>query len=168
MPWTCAISTPISRAKRRVDGAAGTGPSVEIGAGGGFFDNRSGSYRCRRTIRRIGGFFDDRSDRWFLWGWGRGRFRCRGCFLDGWGFTRLDFEDGLPDSDGVALLDENSGDSAIYGRRHLNDGLVGFKLDDSLIFGEVVADIDEDADYIAAFNVFSQVGQGKFYRHNAV
>ena len=33
-PWTCAISTPISRARRRVDGAAGTGPSVGAGAGG--------------------------------------------------------------------------------------------------------------------------------------
>ena len=91
-----------------------------------------------------------------MWDWGR--FRCRGCFLDGWSFARLDFEDGLPNGDGVALLDENFGNGAIYGRRHLNDGLVSFKLDDGLVFGKAIADIDEDADYIAAFDIFSQVG----------
>ena len=101
-----------------------------------------------------------------LWDRGRGRFlyRCRrwGCFLDGrgrlfdgWGFARLDFEDGLPDGDGVALLDENFGNGAVYGGGYLNDGLVSFKLDNGLVFGEAVADGDEDADHIAIFDTFS-------------
>ena len=95
----------------------------------------------------------------FLWHRGRGRFlcrfRCRGRLFDGWGLARLDCEYGLPDGDGVALLDENFGDGAVYGGGHLDDGLVGFKLDDGLVFGEAVADINEDADHIAAFDVFS-------------
>ena len=65
-------------------------------------------------------------------------------------------------------MDENFGNGTIYGRRYLNDGLIGFKLDDGLVFGEVVADIDEDADYIATFDVFSQVGQSKLYGHSVV
>jgi len=107
-----------------------------------------------------------------LWHWSWGWFLCRcrrwGRFLDGWGFACLDFEDGLPDGDGVALLDENSGDGAVYGGGHLNDGLVGFKLDNGLVFGEEIADIDKDADHIATFDVFSQVGQSKLYGHRVI
>ena len=156
VPWICAISTPISRARRRVDGAAGTGSSVDVSVG----------------VGAGGASVDNRGDR--LWHRGGGRFHCRyrrwGCFLSdrGCGCGRLDCEDGLPDGDGVALLDENFGNGAVYGRRHLNDGLVGFKLDDGLVFGEAIADIDEDADYIAAFDVFSQVGQCKLYGHSVV
>ena len=99
-----------------------------------------------------GGRLWQRGGSWFLcW------YRCWGCFHSGrgLGFARIDFEDGLPDGDGVALLDENPGDGAVYGGGHLNDGLVGFEFNDGLVFGEVVADIDEDADHIAAFDVFS-------------
>ena len=48
VPWTCAISTPISRARRRVDGAAGTGSSVDVsvGVGAGGASSTTGATAC--------------------------------------------------------------------------------------------------------------------------
>ncbi len=72
----------------------------------------------------------------------------------------------MPDGDSVALLYEDLGNGAAYRGRDLDNGLVGFELDDGLVFDECVADGDEDADDVAVLNVFAQVGQCKFYRHS--
>ena len=71
----------------------------------------------------------------------------------------------MPDGDSVALLYEDFGDGAAYRGRDLDNGFVGFEFDDGLVFGECVADGDQNADDVAVIDVFAQVGQCKFYRH---
>ncbi len=89
--------------------------------------------------------------------------RCRRSRRRGCGIC-FDFDYGLPDGDSIALLYEDFGDGAAYGGGNLDNGFVGFELDDGLVFGECVADGDQYVDDVAVFDIFAQIGQGEFYR----
>ena len=76
-------------------------------------------------------------------------------------------EDRLADLDLVAGLHLDLFDGAGNRRRDLDRRLVGFELDDRLIFRDGVARLDQDAEDVAGFDLLAKLGEGEISRHEA-
>ena len=63
----------------------------------------------------------------------------------------------LTDRDLVAGLDLDLGDGARHRRRHFDCRLVGLELEDALVLGDRVADLDEDVQDVAALDAVAEV-----------
>ena len=82
------------------------------------------------------------------------RLACR-LRLVGRGGAVVNREDRLADLDLVAGLDLDFLDPPGHRRRHLDGRLVGFELDDRLVFLDHVAGLDEHAQHVARRDVFT-------------
>ena len=81
--------------------------------------------------------------------------------------TFVERQDDLADGDLVAALDLDLGDRAGHRRRHFDGRLVGLELEDGLILGDRVADLDEDVQHVAALDAVPEVGNLEFGGHVA-
>ncbi len=87
--------------------------------------------------------------------WSGGRRR-------GFGLSAVDGEDDLADFDLVALFDFDFLHGSAHRRRHLDDGLVGFKFHDRLTSADGGSGRNHEAHEVALFDVFSQLGKFEF------
>ena len=78
----------------------------------------------------------------------------------------LDREDRLADLDLVARLDLDLFHRAGDRRRHFDRRLVGFELEDRLILRDRVAGLDQDAEDVAGFDLFAELGKREVSQRN--
>src|SRR5204862_2513970 len=71
----------------------------------------------------------------------------------------------LPDRHLVAALDLDLRDRPRHRRRHFDRRLVGLELEDALVLGDRVADLDEDVQDVAALDAVPEIGDLEFGGH---
>ena len=74
-------------------------------------------------------------------------------------------QDALAEGDIVALVDVEPGDGALVERLHGHDGLVGLDLGEGVAFLDLVADLDEPLDELAALHGGAELGHLDFDGH---
>ena len=173
LPATWRISTPSSRASRRTDGAAGAaGPCGSASLCGA----AAGAFLAARLMSTT-------SPRFFVSGAGSGLSQARprvplrdlasalssffgSCFASCLGAPSfppgppsravVEREHDLPDLHTLALLDLDFLDRAAHVRRHLDRRLVGFELEDRLVFLDRIPRRHQQTYDVAAGDVLAQ------------
>ena len=105
--------------------------------------------------------------RWLCCRWGRrfGLSHPRFRLLRAAAGLSFDRQDDLAHRRGIPFGHHDLGNGTTHRGGDLDDRLVGLELDDRLVLLEGVADGNEDIDYLSRFDVFPEVGELEFGRH---